>query len=732
MSEYSLTEDNLNNIISNAINNALPSFEKTIRDQVIKEIKHNHMENEKNMIHNTTEKQLREMKISELKTWIINHDGKYKSKSTKHILLEQALVLLNKKPSLETPIIKNIGNNSENCIFDEKKIVHKNNNPEMPDKTSTTIVTSSECNNFVIKQIDHKDDNSETAEKICTTIDTSSECNNFCTLENLLSAEKNGNLASLLTWTPSDVNLKMRRILSSWLIKVSDMFKLKPDTYFHTIAILDRYLECTDPNRNILQKYGSASLMIAAKKNEIYSPEMNDMIYVADKAFTKNEIIDAEMDLFKKMGYNVEIPNVIEYIRYMSIHSDATSIEHNIVKELCLCYVSFGKHQFLPSALVTSAHRIACLFTKKSPYNPFSIPDDVIDIIMARIVTVFKKFSKLYMIDHVKKVFRKFKIDWDQFNQMMMDLPSKSTYIISPEYITEHYVCNRKTTPIIKQNVIKKHVCLGEGTYGRVYKISIDTIYHAIKKIRASYEDGLSTSYIREISILQNLSHKNIIRITHVIDDTRSFIIPIMECDLKKYLDYHKPHDAGFQNACANQLLDGLIYMHACGVLHRDIKVQNILVNGEWPDMVMKYCDFGLARGCNITIHDVSYTHSVCTLWYRPPELLLGSTTYNSKLDVWSLVCVLYEIIKHTALFPGEFEIDQMYKIFRILGTPTEDIWHGVSALSEYKVTFPKWDKQTIKFPITADPHVILVIENGLIMNPNMRPSAVELKQLMK
>merc|ERR1711904_558357 len=136
----------------------------------------------------------------------------------------------------------------------------------------------------------------------------------------------------------------------------------------------------------------------------------------------------------------------------------------------------------------------------------------------------------------------------------------------------------------------------------------------------------------------------------------------------------------------ARQLLRGIECCHANRIIHRDLKPQNLLIDSK---LRLKIADFGLARAYAVPIP--KYTHEVVTIWYRAPEILLGSQLYSVPVDLWSVGCIMGEMATGAPLFAGDSEIDTIFRIFRKLGTPTEQIWPGLRELPDFKPTFPKW-----------------------------------------
>ena len=229
-------------------------------------------------------------------------------------------------------------------------------------------------------------------------------------------------------------------------------------------------------------------------------------------------------------------------------------------------------------------------------------------------------------------------------------------------------------------------VQIGEGTYGVVYKardFATGEIV-ALKKIRLEAEDeGIPGTAIREISLLKELQHPNIVRLYDVVHTPNrlTLVFEFLDLDLKKYTDAIA---GGLELPMLRQLLfqlvRGIAYCHQQKVLHRDLKPQNLLINREGE---LKLADFGLARAFGIPVRQ--YTHEVVTLWYRAPDVLMGSRRYTAPVDIWSIGCIIAEMHNGRPLFPGTSEADQLDLIFRLLGTPGEAVYPGIAALPDYK-----------------------------------------------
>jgi len=273
----------------------------------------------------------------------------------------------------------------------------------------------------------------------------------------------------------------------------------------------------------------------------------------------------------------------------------------------------------------------------------------------------------------------------------------------------------------------EKQQKIGEGTYGVVYKAKNRETGQltALKKIRLENEDeGIPSTAIREISILKEMIHPTIVSLLDVInyDNKLYLIFEFLDQDLKKYMDSVTTLTPSLVQSYCMQLLQGLSYCHQRRIVHRDLKPQNLLIDKRGS---LKIADFGLARAFCVPVRQ--YTHEVVTLWYRAPEILLGSATYSIPVDMWSAGCIFGELLTKNPVFPGDSEIDQLFKIFRQLGTPTEDVWHGCTSLPDYKPSFPKWRKKELsKLFENVHPTAVDLLEKMLIYEPAQRISARE------
>ncbi|KAH7126828.1 kinase-like domain-containing protein [Dendryphion nanum] len=268
---------------------------------------------------------------------------------------------------------------------------------------------------------------------------------------------------------------------------------------------------------------------------------------------------------------------------------------------------------------------------------------------------------------------------------------------------------------------------LGEGTYATVFKGRNRQTGElvALKEIHLDSEEGTPSTAIREISLMKELKHENIVLLHDVIhtENKLMLVFEFMDKDLKRYMDSRGDRgalDPPTIKSFMYQLLKGIAFCHDNRVLHRDLKPQNLLINTRGQ---LKLADFGLARAFGIPVN--TFSNEVVTLWYRAPDVLLGSRTYNTSIDIWSAGCIMAEMYTGRPLFPGTTNEDQLQKIFRLMGTPSERSWPGISQFPEYKGNFTVYATQDLRMILPQVDTVGLNLLNGMLqLRPEMRISA--------
>ncbi|NXL37231.1 MAK kinase, partial [Glaucidium brasilianum] len=266
---------------------------------------------------------------------------------------------------------------------------------------------------------------------------------------------------------------------------------------------------------------------------------------------------------------------------------------------------------------------------------------------------------------------------------------------------------------------------LGDGTYGSVLmgKSNESGELVAIKRMKRKFYSWDECMNLREVKSLKKLNHANVIKLKEVIreNDHLYFVFEYMKENLYQLMkDRNKLFPESIIRNMMYQILQGLAFIHKHGFFHRDMKPENLLCIG--PELV-KIADFGLARELR---SQPPYTDYVSTRWYRAPEVLLRSSIYSSPIDMWAVGSIMAELYTLRPLFPGTSEVDEIFKICQVLGTPKKSDWpEGYHLASAMNFRFPQCVPISLKCLIpNASNEAIQLMSDMLNWNPKKRPTA--------
>jgi len=272
---------------------------------------------------------------------------------------------------------------------------------------------------------------------------------------------------------------------------------------------------------------------------------------------------------------------------------------------------------------------------------------------------------------------------------------------------------------------------LGSGSFGIVYQAQVVETGEsvAIKKV---FQDKRYKN--RELQIMKELRHPNVVELKHAFYTSgdkpgETYLNVVMEyCSdtvyrvMKHYNKMKQPVPHVFVQLYSYQMSRACAYIHAVGICHRDIKPQNLLVDGRTHSL--KLCDFGSAKRLVKGEPNVAY---ICSRYYRAPELIFGATHYTTIIDIWSTACVTSELILGQPIFPGESGVDQLVEIIKVLGTPTrEELMAMNPNYTEFK--FPQikphpWNKV---FRSRTSPEAVDYLSKLLVYDPKLRPTGLQ------
>jgi serine/threonine protein kinase len=271
--------------------------------------------------------------------------------------------------------------------------------------------------------------------------------------------------------------------------------------------------------------------------------------------------------------------------------------------------------------------------------------------------------------------------------------------------------------------MVEDRVKVGEGAYATVYKQTF-----AVKR----FVDDPDGHALAELKMLQRCCHPRILSCMGTYNDEQgcmNLVLPFHPQTLaQKMYGLPLPHQE--IKSYLRHLLEGVAYLHnQQHIIHTDLKPQNLLISSKNQLVI---CDFS----CALLVDSGDVTDNNCgTLWYRSPEVLLGGETpkipvVTYAMDMWAVGCIIWEMLHGKPWFRGDCEIDQMFQIFRVCGTPTEEVWPGVSQRPYFKKTFPQWNSVLSRsLSSINNPQLELLMHKIMVMDPKQRITAQEALQ---
>ena len=549
--------------------------------------------------------------------------------------------------------------------------------------------------------------------------------------ENNTNGDHNNNLPAITQCGQIHLTEKNRLKILDWLMEITNIYKLRCHTFQLGINIMDRYLlsECVLIDIYNLKAVGIICLRLASMVEEVKHLDIVDCHYICKNTYSKMKLYELELRILDKLDYRVYYHSVWQFVKLFSNRRSLNTNCHYLAYFLSNVLLMTNDYlKFKPDVLAEKIVNICFVLDEEPDCFEILIEDEVE---YGYIYLLWTKSMKEY-VDYISNIV--FNIQSIKISTEPPVINSKIQIKLPNEIVSQDTYYDNKcryiryTRDIIEKITIEKE--LGRGTYGSVYKAIINGKPAAIKIIKESVDKTpISSLMLREINNMMMLDHHNVIKFDgfyYSPDNSALYIgLELMDCSLVRLLN-KKSLSEKMKRSFIVQLLRGLTYIHSKKIMHRDLSSSNVLVSGKR----LVISDFGISRYYKDHAFTNIYSRNVCSLNYRPAELLVGIYPYTEQIDIWSTACIITEILTGQSIFRGNNENEVLESIYSVLGCP-DGAYFNKTMLDTVNI-IPLVREGKGFYPLDKYPNESKIIYQMLNYNPARRLSAEDILELFE
>jgi len=595
----------------------------------------------------------------------------------------------------------------------------------------------------------------------------------FCSLDTIEKLEVYANITII---TPDEYSDLIDRVLRIFMRFNSTNYT--PATLFLTVKLLDLFLSRCGESfpKEKLDLCGVACLYLAAKQQQVYTQSLFGYVNICDNVFSGEEICGMELEIFITLNGRVHYPTIIDYTKILSPNSYFAARENDMVKLLSVASLgNVNLHKFSSKEISVALNWMICSSFSESLRDSGTEVSELenrradanasTEKVMLCCRVLYEHFCDLENSERTACLELGLKnTSFSSFSEVLNYLPK---YLPVPKDVFETLVPKASkdfetpvpgsrrdfemintpaqqfiSLPFIDASCMSELGKLGEGAHGEVLLVKINEEIHVLKKSKEAEEecDGLTVSFIRELNAfiaihIFGMGGVHTVKCNGFFAEKGKEYIFLEQASssLSSFLKDNSLNSEEFLKAIT-ELFGSLAYLHSVGIMHRDIKPQNILVfqspEGEYT---LKICDLGLVRGAGVIVCGDAFTYNVCTMWYRAPEVFLKNkymkkVFYGPEMDVWSMVCVVMEIVNRAPVFQGYTRTEMLWMIANVCGLSDEfkEIYRIPKGIRNVKPT--NKDKITLGSDI---PVLEEILRRGFECDPSKRIRASQAYTLL-